>query len=527
MRQRLLGNAKSSYPPPRFAFGGLMRSKCWRTLSLALSAWVGPVSAPLVSSAQTVTTYSYDALGRVVSAVDDSNAQVNYSYDAVGNRTRVSGAAAGPPAAADGTMSASYNTSTPYALPVSGAITSITTDAAPTKGSVTYSLVKNVGWQATYTAAWPNYGTDSFSYRAIGPGGSSPSRTIQVAIANPPVGGASDVSFSARYQTATSVAFPISGDHAYPVSDTNPAHGSAIYNYASNSGWQATYTPAGGYSGPDSWTFHAANPGGNSTVHTASVTVLPPPPSVAPASIQVGYGLTGSTALAPSGSYTSLAIASAPTHGSAWINGATAYYTPASTFYGPDSFTYVASGPGGASAPAAISVTVAPPNYALNPMNWGNLDPTWFGMQSPSPTPNWVDSATLTVSGLSAGVSAALTFATDQVSTIDSPDYSGAGLTVLVFKNGVRLGLAMGVPQKNGQPLSTIPSITVTNGDTIRFQAIVSASYITQGSGMSDWRRARLVIRNASTGNGEVVAAIVVNGSYAEQEAGCADWTIC
>ncbi|WP_233840197.1 autotransporter domain-containing protein [Dyella sp. 2HG41-7] len=58
---------------------------------------------------------------------------------------------------------------------------------------------------------------------------------------------------------------------------------------------------------------------------------------------------------------TSVAIAKAPTHGTATVSGESVTYTPASAFYGgTDSFTYTASNPGGASSPATVTVTVAP-----------------------------------------------------------------------------------------------------------------------------------------------------------------------
>ncbi|WP_163570989.1 Ig-like domain-containing protein, partial [Klebsiella pneumoniae] len=52
---------------------------------------------------------------------------------------------------------------------------------------------------------------------------------------------------------------------------------------------------------------------------------------------------------------------SGPAHGSFVIAGDTVTYTPAATYYGADSFTYTATGPGGTSAPATVSLTVATP----------------------------------------------------------------------------------------------------------------------------------------------------------------------
>ncbi|MGH8079223.1 MAG: putative Ig domain-containing protein [Lysobacter sp.] len=58
------------------------------------------------------------------------------------------------------------------------------------------------------------------------------------------------------------------------------------------------------------------------------------------------------------GIITAVATATAPTHGTATVSGLNVIYTPASNYFGADSFTYTASGPGGTSAPATVSITV-------------------------------------------------------------------------------------------------------------------------------------------------------------------------
>ncbi|RDZ28228.1 putative Ig domain-containing protein [Lysobacter silvisoli] len=59
-----------------------------------------------------------------------------------------------------------------------------------------------------------------------------------------------------------------------------------------------------------------------------------------------------------SGVITSVAVASAPAHGTATVSGLNVVYTPTGTYFGADSFTYTATGPGGTSAPATVSITV-------------------------------------------------------------------------------------------------------------------------------------------------------------------------
>ncbi|SDQ35237.1 putative Ig domain-containing protein [Pseudoxanthomonas sp. CF125] len=62
----------------------------------------------------------------------------------------------------------------------------------------------------------------------------------------------------------------------------------------------------------------------------------------------------------------SVAITSAPTHGTAAVSGLEVVYTPAEGFSGTDSFSYIATGPGGSSAPATVTVTVNPLPVAVS-----------------------------------------------------------------------------------------------------------------------------------------------------------------
>jgi len=75
-------------------------------------------------------------------------------------------------------------------------------------------------------------------------------------------------------------------------------------------------------------------------------------PANAPATITVTSNDTGPI--------TSIAVAQAPAHGSTTVNGLNVVYTPATNYFGNDSFTYTATGPGGTSTPATVNVTVTP-----------------------------------------------------------------------------------------------------------------------------------------------------------------------
>ena len=93
------------------------------------------------------------------------------------------------------------------------------------------------------------------------------------------------------------------------------------------------------------------------------------PPTTAGSSATVAYGATSAPiALAISGaSATSVMIVAPAAHGAAAVSGAGIVYTPSAGYFGPDSFTYVASGTGGTSASASISITVSPPVIAIIP----------------------------------------------------------------------------------------------------------------------------------------------------------------
>ncbi len=111
-----------------------------------------------------------------------------------------------------------------------------------------------------------------------------------------------------------------------------------------------TYTPTAGYFGADSFTYTATGPGGTSAPATVSVTVATPAaPTVAARSAAVPYDTATAVDLTASitGVHTSIAVASAPAHGTTSITGDVVTYTPTAGYFGADSFTYTATGPGG------------------------------------------------------------------------------------------------------------------------------------------------------------------------------------
>ena len=267
------------------------------------------------------------------------------------------------PTAATKSVTTAYNTAA--TIDLSGSITgvditAVTIGTAPTHGTVSVS-----GKTVTYTPSSTYYGgSDSFTYTATNPGGTSAPATVTITVGAPEAPTAAARSVSTAYNTAATIDLSgsITGVDITAVTiGTAPTHGTV-----SVSGKTVTYTPSASYyGGSDSFTYTATNPGGTSAPATVTITVgLPPVPVVAARNATTAYNTAANVDL--SGAITgvditSIAVASAPSHGSVSVSGKTVTYTPSATFYGgTDSFTYTATNPGGTSAPATVTITVTP-----------------------------------------------------------------------------------------------------------------------------------------------------------------------
>lgn len=157
-----------------------------------------------------------------------------------------------------------------------------------------------------------------------------------------------------------------------------PRHGTVTINQgssmppsASRSGLMAsipsgrttiTYTPNPGYIGPDSFSYAATGPGGTSAPASISLSVTASAPALTedaastPANSPVEIAVTAND----TGPVDTIAIATAPAHGTAVVSDLKVTYTPAPNYFGPDSFTYTATGAGGVSSPGTVKVTVTP-----------------------------------------------------------------------------------------------------------------------------------------------------------------------
>jgi hypothetical protein len=144
-----------------------------------------------------------------------------------------------------------------------------------------------------------------------------------------------------------------------------PAHGATTIDSASGA---ITYQPASGYSGTDSFQYKVQdNLGAQSNTATVTVTVQPAPVAVndtatlqANSNIMIAV-LSNDTSSGGTLVPTSIAIAVAPTHGTAALSNGEVMYTPATGYTGLDTFQYsVKDNLGTTSNIATVSINVTP-----------------------------------------------------------------------------------------------------------------------------------------------------------------------
>jgi Autotransporter beta-domain/Bacterial Ig-like domain (group 3)/Putative Ig domain/IPT/TIG domain len=117
------------------------------------------------------------------------------------------------------------------------------------------------------------------------------------------------------------------------------------------------------------------NSGGTSANGVSDLfTFVFPPPVAGPKNATASYNSGGSTSTAidlstviSGGPATGVTVTAAASHGSTTVSGTTVTYTPTTGYYGTDSFSYTASGPGGTSSAAMVTITVSPPVIAVSP----------------------------------------------------------------------------------------------------------------------------------------------------------------
>ncbi|MBL0914289.1 MAG: Ig-like domain-containing protein, partial [Sphingopyxis sp.] len=167
--------------------------------------------------------------------------------------------------------------------------------------------------------------------------------------------GATDTAYSARIASATGGV----GPYSYAVTS-----GELPFGLTMSATGEITGTPSTARLYNFVVTATDSNIGTGPTVvqQSYSINIVNTPPVTNPVSATVAYG-AGLTPipLSINGAANSVAIVSAPTRGRAIVDRMTISYIPDTGFAGSDSFTYIASNNGAASAPALVTINVQNP----------------------------------------------------------------------------------------------------------------------------------------------------------------------
>ena len=185
-----------------------------------------------------------------------------------------------------------------------------------------------------------------------------------------------DIAVTVPFQTPTAITLPITGQFTTITIVTLPDHG--ILSTPAAGSAVITYTPAMGFAGEDRFTYSVTGPGGISTVATVTITVPTFAPEVMAVTMTVELNTPKTVDLAPfikGSGVTGVSIPKAAIHGSVAVNGTKVTYTPKHNFFGADSFTYMAFGNAGTSAPGLVTVNViGRPDPTQDPTVVGLLD---------------------------------------------------------------------------------------------------------------------------------------------------------
>ncbi len=221
-----------------------------------------------------------------------------------------------------------------------------------------------------YTPAGNYHGSDSFTFKANDGAVDSAPATVTLAVApvrDVPV--APGLAFSTpedQSATVTLTGLDYDGYDLAFVVVTPPAHGTLAGN-----GAELAYTPAANYHGPDSFSYIAQDPFGDSLPAQVAITVTPV--NDAPVAIAFTPNVmedTGADLMLAAGDQENDAltyrIVTQPAHGTLTLgsNGAVVHYAPAPNYHGPDGFAFVANDGQLDSAPATVAIAVVPTNDA-------------------------------------------------------------------------------------------------------------------------------------------------------------------
>ncbi|MGE0357667.1 MAG: Ig-like domain-containing protein [Burkholderiales bacterium] len=270
---------------------------------------------------------------------------------------------AAAPVVSPTSVTTAFNTAIPVNLAAfiasSQPVTSVT-PSAPVNGTALATGPTTI----TFTPTPGFFGTGSFNYTATSAGGTSAVPATVTVTVNPPPPSVSPTAVTVPFNSGAPVVSTTidlaaligpPGATVLAVTPSGPVNGAVVATGPTT----VSFTPTAGYVGPASFTYTATNAGGTSGSATVTVTVsAPPPPTAGPINVLVSSTATTpiDLSLAVSGVFSSVSVVSPPAAGSVSIAGFIATYTPSPGATGRYTFTYQATGLGGSSAPATVTL---------------------------------------------------------------------------------------------------------------------------------------------------------------------------
>ncbi|MFJ3115250.1 putative Ig domain-containing protein [Pseudomonas protegens] len=247
-----------------------------------------------------------------------------------------------------------------------GAATSVAVASAASHGTATAS-----GTSISYTPTAGFSGTDSFTYTATNASGTSSPATVTITVTPPTLAitpttlpnGTQSTAYSQTLSTSAGTApysYAITAGSLPAGMSLNTGTGTLSGTPTAGGAFNLTITATDAYSAT------------GSRAYTLLINGLPPVANALSTTVAANSSANTIPLNITGGAATSVAVASAPSHGSATASGTSISYTPAAGFSGADSFTYTATNASGTSSPATVSITVGAPSITLSPGSLSN-----------------------------------------------------------------------------------------------------------------------------------------------------------
>jgi cyclophilin family peptidyl-prolyl cis-trans isomerase len=224
----------------------------------------------------------------------------------------------------------------------------------------THGTLSGTAPNLTYTPATGYFGPDSFQFTARNGTLTSTPATVALAVVTQPTANAQSV--TAAEGTARAITLTGTDTDTPPLALTYTVTASPAHGTLSGTAPNLTYTPDSGYFGPDSFQFTDNNGTLTSAPATVTITVVGPPAANAQ-SVSTGVGvptaitLTGTDPNTPPLALT-YTVTTGPTHGTLSGAAPNLTYTPATGYFGPDTFQFTVSNGALTSAPATVALSV-------------------------------------------------------------------------------------------------------------------------------------------------------------------------